>query len=239
MDDPSKLLTAPQAEPLIPAALDQYLHIGDLISLGHWAMVAIDKMGGPNIPQEVGEWFAGDWSEVSRSADALRKLGQFCDEAAHGVTTDLDTLRVTWDGQAAASASTYFTDLAARLTEQKANFEDIASQYDQTAFGVKEMANAVGGLVESLADWAIAAGISLAAAAASSWTIVGGIAGASGAGYSIYKGAQVIKELLEIRAKVWLACEALLGLIAGSLASVKGFSTVDLPGAYNNTQVPG
>jgi hypothetical protein len=235
--DPSAVLTAPQAEPLIPPAMDTFLHLGDLISLGHWALVAIDKMGGPNIAQEVGEWFAGDWSEVSRSADALRKLGEFCDVTAQGITADLEKLRVTWDGNAAAAASTYFLGLADSLAAQQANFDDIASQFDSTAFGVKEMANAVGSLVESLADWAIAAGISLAAGAASSATVIGGILGAGGAGYSLWQGGKVVKEILEIRAKVWVACEALLGLIAGSLSSIEGFSTVELPGAYNNTQV--
>lgn len=91
--------------------------------------------------------------------------------------------------------------------------------------------------MESLADYAIAAGISLATAAASSWTVVG-IAGASGAAYSIYKGAQVIQELLDIRAKVWLACEALLGLLAGALSALDGFTNAALPGGYNNSQVP-
>lgn len=237
MDDPAAKLTAPVADPLIPAALDTYLHIGDLISLGHWAMVAIDKMGGPNIPQEVGDWFAGDWSEVGRAADALRNLGDFCDAASRAVSEELGTLDTTWDGKAAAAASTYFTNLASTLSSQVSNFKDIAGQFDSTTFGVKEMANAVGSLVESLADYAIAAGISLAAAAASSWTIVGGIAGGAGAAYSIYKGAKVIQELLDIRAKVWVACEALIGLIAGSLSSIQGFTSEQLPGAYNSGTV--
>ncbi len=237
MDNPSSVLTAPVADPLIPPAFDAFLHIGDLISLGHWAMVAIDKMGGPNIPEEVGEWFAGDWSEVGRSADALRKLGEFCDVTCDGLTSDLQQLDRTWDGKAAASAQSYFGDLASNMSQQQLNFENIASQFDSTAFGVKEMATAVGGLVESLADYAIAAGISLAAAAATSWTVVGGILGGGGAAYSVIKGAQVVKELLEIRAKVWLACEALMGLIAGSLSSIQGFTSTELPGAYNNSQV--
>lgn len=237
MRDPAATLTPPVADALIPPAMDVFLHIGDLISLGHWAMVAIDKMGGPNIPQEVGEWFAGDWTEVGKAADALRNLGEFCDVAADGVTKELATLDATWDGKAAAAASIYFTNLADTLGEQVANFDDIASQFDGTAFGVKEMANSVGSLVESLADYAIAAGISLAAAAASSWTIVGGIAGGAGAAYSIVKGAKIVKEILEIRAKVWTACEALMGLIIAPLASIQGFTSVQLPGAYNNETV--
>jgi hypothetical protein len=48
--DPSGVLTPPVSHELIPPALDFYLHLGDLVSLGHWALVAVDHMGGPNIP---------------------------------------------------------------------------------------------------------------------------------------------------------------------------------------------
>lgn len=234
LTDPSVELTTPVADPLLPAAVDVFLHLGDLISLGHWAMVAIDMMGGPNIPEEVGEWFAGDWSEVARASDALTKLGAFCDTAARGLHSEMASLATDWEGRAASAAVGYFTDLADQLSVQAGHFRDIAHQYRGTAFGVKEMALAVGGLVESLADYAIAAGISLAAAAASSWTVVGGIAGGAAAGYSITKGALVVKQILDIRAKVWLACEALMGLIAGSLSALEGFTAVQLPGGYDH-----
>ncbi len=234
MIDPTAALTTPVATPLIPSAMDTFLHIGDLISLGHWAIVAIDKMGGPNLSVEIGEWFAGDWEEVGRAANALENLGTFCQKSSDAVNEELAALLGGWDGKAAAAAETYFSNVASQLSAMKANFDDIASQYETTAFGVKEFANAVGSLVESLIDYAIAAGISLAAAAASSWTVVGGIVGGGAAGYSIYKGAKIVAEILDIRAKVWTACEALLGLIAGSLSSLDGFTTEQLPGAYNN-----
>lgn len=236
MPDPTAALTTPVATEKIPPLVDTFLHIGDLISLGHWAMVAIDMMGGPNIPEEVGEWFAGDWEEVSKSASALRNLGDFCTYASENVDADLEVMLEKWDGKASAAAGTYFLELAERLGEQKAAFYDIADQYEATAFGVKELANACGSLVESLADYAIAAGISLLAAASNSWNPFGwGAAGA--AAYSIYKGTETVRKIIEIRAKVWTACEALMGLIAGSLGSIKGFESVSLPAPYDNPQV--
>jgi len=101
------------ADPLLPKAVDVFLHLGDLVSLGHWAMVAIDMMGVPNIPEEVGEWFAGDWSEVARASDALMRLGAFCDSAATGLHSEMDSLAADWEGRAASAAVGYFTDLAA------------------------------------------------------------------------------------------------------------------------------
>ena len=237
MQDQASTLVTPTADPLLPPALDAYLHIGDLISLGHWALVAIDKMGGPNIAEEIGEWFAGDWQEVTRSASALEHLGEFCDAASEGVRAELESAMGGWEGRAATAASAYFGDLADQLAVQAGNFRDIARQYTGTAFGVKELASAVGSLVESRVDYAIAAGISLAAAAASSWTVLGGLAGGTVAGYSIFRGAQTVKLILDIRAKVWTACEALMGLIVGPLAALDGFTSVDLPGSYDNPSV--
>ena len=237
MDDPSTALTAPQAHSLVPEPVDVLLHIGDLVSLGHWALVAIDKMGGPNLPGEIGSWFAGDWEAVSRSADALRKLGSFCHLAAAGVEGDMRALQKDWEGHAAGAASSYFFGLAQDLSEMQVHLDDIAQQFESTAFGVKELASSVGNLVESLVDYAIMAGVELAAAAATSWTVVGGVLGSAGAAYSIIRGALVVREILEIRATVWTACEAVLGLIAGSLSAIRGFSTVALPAAYDNPLV--
>lgn len=235
--DPSVELTPPVAHALIPPALDFYLHIGDLVSLGHWALVAIDFMGGPNIPQEVGEWFAGDWQEVSRAADALTKLGAFCSTASDGVKAEITRLERSWEGEASEAAVEYFTGLSSVLWQMKPNFDDIADQFQDTAFGVKELANAAGSLVETLADLAIVAGVSLAAAFASSWTGVGAAIGTAAAEYAVVRGVLVVKELLEIRAKVWNVCEAVLGLIAGSLSALEGFSTVPLPAGYDNLLV--
>lgn len=236
--DPATTLAEPVANQLIPPAMDQFLHIGDLLSLGHWAFVAIDMMGGPDIPEAVAEWFAGDWSEVSRAADAMRHLGEFCTVAAGSITFADDQVLKTWSGRAASSADSYFDGLSASLTAQAPNFTSIGGQFETAAFGVQELANAAGSLVETLADYAIMAGISLAAAAASSWTIIGGIIGGGSAAYAIARGVKTIAELMDIRAKVWMCCEALMGLIAGPLSVIKGFSSVQLPLPYDHPDVP-
>ena len=237
MKDPAAELTPPRATEPIPEDLNTALHLGDLISLGHWAMVALEAMGGPNIPEEVGTWFAGDWKEVSIAADALRKLGAFCATACDGIKEELAVLMRTWEGRAADAAEAYFGRLATALAAQEANFLDIADQYARTALGIKELANVVGGLVESLADCAIVAGISLAAAGITSWTGVGLAVGGAGAAAAILRGATLVKQLLELRAKVWNVAEAVVGLIAASLGAIHGFTSEKLPGAYNHSLV--
>ena len=78
MRDPSVVLTAPQAEPLIPENLNAALHLSDLISIGWWANWILKSATEVDVYGEIGSWFAGDWAEVSRSGDALAKLGDFC-----------------------------------------------------------------------------------------------------------------------------------------------------------------
>jgi hypothetical protein len=174
---------------------------------------------------------------VSRAADALTNLGAFCSAASDGVEAEATRLDRCWDGQAAQAALEYFTGLSSALWQMKPHFDNIADQFQTTAFGVKELANAAGSLVESLADWAIVAGASLFAAFASSWTGAGAAVSMAAVSYAIIRGAMVVKELLEIRAKVWNVCEAVLGLISGSLSALDGFSTVRLPGGYDNLLV--
>lgn len=238
MRDPAAELTEPVATEPIPEPVDTIVHVGDLISLGHWALVALDAMGGPNLPEEIGTWFAGDWSGVAKAADALAKLGRFCVVAADGIRHELADLTGTWEGRAADAAENYFTKVASALAAQEANFADVADQYERTAFGVKELANVIGSLVESLADYAITAGVALAAGAITSWTGAGPVlAGGVGAGYAIYQGAKIVKRILELRAKLWTLVEAVLGLVAASLGAIKGFTAEALPGAYNHAEV--
>jgi hypothetical protein len=134
---------------------------------------------------------------VSRAADALTNLGAFCSAASDGVEAEATRLDRCWDGQAAQAALEYFTGLSSALWQMKPHFDNIADQFQTTAFGVKELANAAGSLVENLADWAIVAGVSLAAGVLSSWTGVGAAVSATAASYAIFRGAISVNEAIE------------------------------------------
>lgn len=237
MTDPALELTAPVADPLIPSTFDEILHVADYLSLGHWALVAFEKMGGGSITDIWGTAFAGDWEEVSKAADAMAKLGAFCQSAATGMRQELETLNAKWDGQAATSAMNYFRTLITELESQKDNFDAIAEQYQQAAVGIKGLADTIGGLIELLFDLVIAAGIELAAAAASSWTIIGPVLAGSALAATVLKGIKTINEIASAWGTAVTFADGFLGLLLPWITQIENFETVALPGAYDHPRV--
>ena len=231
MRDPSVVLTAPQAEPLIPENLNAALHLSDLISIGWWANWILKSATEVDVYGEFGSWFAGDWAEVSRSGDALAKLGDFCTASCEALRAEARALESGWSGSGGTEAKVYLQHLASALDGQSAQFARLGHDYQQAATGVKGMADCVGGLVNELVDWAIIGGIAAAAGAATAETGIGALIGGAGVGVSIYKVWRIVSEILEWHGRVMIAVDGTLGLMAGTLSTLKGFSAVDLPTA--------
>ena len=179
--------------------------------------------------EEIGSWFAGDWP---RSPGRRRpgQAGDFC-------TASCEALRAEArpsvpDGAARGHrAKVYLQHLASALDGQSAQFARLGHDYQQAATGVKGMADCVGGLVNELVDWAIIGGIAAAAGAATAETGIGALIGGAGVGVSIYKVWRIVSEILGWHGRVMIAVDGTLGLMAGTLSTLKGFSAVDLPTA--------
>lgn len=237
-DDPASALTEPVATVTTPDLVETFCNLSDLLSLGHWALEAIDLMGGPDIPEKVGEYFAGDWQAVSKSADAMRRLGLFASLAAQDVRAGLADCREQWHGNASDAAAAYFLGLADDVAAQQGPLDEMAGHVETTAEAVKALATGCGDAVESLADYAIATGISLAAAATNFWNPIGW-GGAASAAYSIARGADKVLEIIDACTYVYDACAGIEGLIAGALAELEGFENTPLPQGYDHGLVPG
>jgi hypothetical protein len=107
----------------------------------------------------------------------------------------------------------------------------MAGQFHSLAAGMEEMAQALQSLCQDLLDWFIAIGISAAAAAASSWTIVGGIAGGLATAASIWEAIEVWYLILDAHDAAWAAVQAFTGLCAGYLGAIQGMDELFLPSA--------
>ncbi len=238
MENPSSVLTPPEAVKIIPEPLDTVLHLDQFISLGHWAFVAIDKMGGGNLPELLGTAVAGDWTVVAKASDALTKLGVFSERAAAGIRSDWDAVDLAWDGGAAAAARTYFATVASEVAALQSSLDTIAGDLRQTAYGVYSTGVAIGNALEALVDYAIAAGIEYAIAAATSETVVGGIIFGIAGTYSVVRGALLVKQIIEYHGLMMIGVDALTGILAGTLGTLRDFEAVRLPGGYVNEGIP-
>lgn len=69
----------------------------------------------------VGKRFGGNWDKLYECGDAVSNLARYFELQAQGRRTDMAAVRQTWDGEAAASAETFFATQADVL--------DTAAQY--------------------------------------------------------------------------------------------------------------
>ncbi len=233
-DAPAAALTAPVAEAPIPDLVNNILGGKQYISPSYWMGWAMEKVCGVNPWSWIAEQFAGDWNAAAEASSALKNLAEF--NTRYGDTINQAAKNLIpndWDGNAAAQAHTYFTQLADGLHTQVAALNDIAGQFRTLAAGMEEMAQSLQSLCQDLLDWliAIAIGISAAAAAASSWTVVGGVAGAAATAASVWQAIRVWYLVLDAHDAAWAAVQGFVGLCAGYLGAIHGMDTLTLPGA--------
>ncbi|AEI13634.1 WXG100 family type VII secretion target [Cellulomonas gilvus] len=239
MSTPADALVPPTPSAPIPDFVDMGLHFPDLVSPSYWLMWVIEQVSGVNPMDWVTEHFAGDWEAMSKAATALEHLAVFHERYAAEVTSARGTFEAGWTGNAANAASRYFEGLETAVAAQAEPLRDIAKEVDNVAQGMKSFQDMLVGLLQTLVDYAIAAAISAAAAAASSWTVVGGIVGGGATAFSIAQAARTWMQVIQVHGYAITAVDGLVGLAAGYLGSIHGFSTHPLPaGAYDNPRVP-
>ena len=235
-DAPAAALTTPVAEAPIPDLVNNILGGKQYISPSYWLGWAMEKVCGVNPWSWIAEQFAGDWNAAAEASSALKNLAEFntrygdtISEASKNLTPD------QWDGNAALQAQAYFTQLADALQAQVSALNNIAGQFRTLAAGMEEMAQSLQSLCQDLLDWLIAIGISAAAAAASSWTVVGGVAGAAATAASIWNAVKVWYLVLDAHDAAWAAVQGFVGLCAGYLGAIDGMDALTLPGtAYQH-----
>ena len=169
--NPAGWLYEPTPGDPVPTTFDGVIGVADWLSLGHWALVVLDKVDGDfDLVEKVQTWVAGDWEHVAVSAEAIRHLKLFTTDMADAVDAYSGLLDDVWDGNAAQAADLTFISITTSM-RKAADMLDIAAKgYDDVAQGLYGVAKDVGNLVQTLIDLLIAAGISAAATAAGSWT---------------------------------------------------------------------
>lgn len=227
--EPSSVLTEPSDSHVLET-VNNFIGFGQYISPSYWLGVVAKAACGTNPWEWVGQQYAGDWQACMRAAGALENLSKFNGTYADSLGEKATPLFASeWDGNAAANAETYFTNLEKLLRDQVAPLKSVADQFMSSTAGILEMADAIKGLMETLTDMLIMAAISAAAAAASSWTIIGGIAGAAATAASIARAVSVWLKIIEFHGYAWNAAQALIGLCGGYLSALQGLKMQPLP----------
>lgn len=228
-ESPAAELADPTASDPVPDLLENVIGIAQYISISYWVGQAIDLIFDVNPFSWVAEQFAGDWEQVQKAGIALENLAKFNAEYSGAITSGWNTVSPDWQGNAADSANAYFSGLAATIQDQQSTLNAMGSEFKQSAVGMYETANGIKGMLETLLDLLIAIGIELAAAAASSWTVIGPILSGAAAAVTISKALGVWGQVLEAHTWAWNSAQALIGLMAGYLSTLGDIDKHALP----------
>lgn len=229
---PAKELIEPTSADPVPDLLENVIGINQYLSLSYWVGEAINLFFDVNPFEWAAEKFAGDWEAVQKAGVAIEKLGEFNIEFSLAVSSAWSNVSHDWKGNAADAAHTYFDGLAKSVKDQETSLKALGKDFKQAAVGMYETANTVKGCLEMLLDLLIAIGVELAAAAASSWTIIGPILSGAAAAVTVHKALGVWGRALQAHDIAWNAAQGLVGLTAGYLSTLDDLDKHVLPEGY-------
>ncbi|WP_206518050.1 hypothetical protein [Rhodococcus sp. X156] len=224
-------LVPPVAHDPVPDLVEKILGVSDYVSPAYWLGWVAEQATGTNPWQWIADQYAGDWQAVQKAGKALENLGEFNTGYGVALRTGMSTLSGTWDGKAAGSASTYFTTLGDAVESQAPDLKAMGQELITMATGMYETANAISGLFATLLDLLIAAAAEAAATAATSWTGVGLVAGGAALALTLAKATSVWRAVLDAHSAAWIACQGLVGVMAGYLGGLHDLDVHALPSA--------
>lgn len=238
MNNPEDELKDPEAKQVVPQPIDEVLSVGAWLNLSHWVMKAIELVSGVNPGQWVSDKFTGDWEAFAKAGDALQNVGKFYQDYGDAISRGEATLFKTWEGNAAENAKSYFDKLSEAVSSEDYPINRVGKEMRTVSYGVWGAAKEIDGLLETLLDQLIGAGIALAAGAASSETIIGGILGGAAAAWEIKEATTTWKQIVGAHDKAYNIAVGFTSLVAGELGALKGLEGHPLPkGAYDHPGV--
>ncbi|MEH0843309.1 hypothetical protein V6U81_13075 [Micromonospora sp. CPCC 205711] len=149
----------------------------DYLSPASWVNEVFDHVFGFNPVGEIQDKVSGDWEALAKMAPVVDNIGGALRDLAYNVQSGASTLHPLWQGVAGDGAFRYFTTTANAVADLHTPLGTISKAYLDMADAVWSAGEALGGVVKSLIDGAIIAGVAAAAGTVTSETGVGAVVG--------------------------------------------------------------
>lgn len=149
----------------------------DYISPANWLNEVFNHVFGFDPIGRIQSQVSGDWEALANMAPVADNIGGALHDLAYNVQSGTTTLRPLWHGIAGDGAFRYFTTTANATADLHTPMSAISKAYREMADAVWSAGEALGGVVKSLIDAAIIAGIAAAAGTVTSETGVGALVG--------------------------------------------------------------
>ncbi|MFG2167880.1 WXG100 family type VII secretion target [Micromonospora chersina] len=149
----------------------------DYISPANWLNEVFNHVFGFDPIGRIQSQVSGDWEALATTAPVVDNIGGALHDLAYNIQSGTTTLRPLWHGVAGDGAFRYFTTTANATADLHTPMSAISKAYREMADAVWSAGEALGGVVKSLIDAAIIAGIAAAAGTVTSETGVGALVG--------------------------------------------------------------
>lgn len=250
---PSEKLKNPEAQQPIPDLVNTAIGgFADFISATYWVKEGLKLFG---LEEQVNDFentaygvLGGNWEDIAKAADAMRKLGEYVEEFGKLYYRSFDIDTSSWQGNAAMDAEKYFRQASKDIQSLKDEFDAVAEQIQNAANSAYFTAQGVQTAIETVIDSLIGVAISLAAAAVTSETGVGGVVGVGAAAAFAARAAGSLskaKKMLDafemfanVQSWTWGGAQFIGGIGGTARSGMNDISlSVKVPSAYNNTCV--
>ncbi|MEV5649214.1 hypothetical protein AB0L57_13255 [Nocardia sp. NPDC052254] len=231
---PDSTLVEPQADDPVPF-LVSFVAGGNYASPAYHISWIVKEATGFDVFAWASEKVTGDWESVKKSAGAAGNLSRFNTAFAQEISTQWQqSTGATWHGNAAAAAEQNFKQLSSNLEFQVRPLEEVERQLTNISTGMRELGRLVGDILQDISDWAILAGISMAAEAVLASTGVGAVAAAAQAAQTALYFVKIIQraaDLVKLVNKVYKTVYAGIGLLNSLSSQTSPDNLPPLPGA--------
>jgi hypothetical protein len=166
----------------------------------------------------------GDWNGLRGCTDVFTNVSEAVGDMATNAHAAADSIATVWDGNAADGAHSHLIEIAKALEEAKEPLVKLGEAYEHAAHGAHELFNVMCDVLNDLIDGVVEFIAEASAAAATSETVVGGLAFGGMAAYDAYQVYKYIKHAIEIMTKIDAVRELLqseqanFGLVHGDSA---------------------
>ncbi|NKQ56924.1 hypothetical protein HFP15_29040 [Amycolatopsis sp. K13G38] len=196
---------------------------------------------GLDVEGRVKERFVGNFEAVAKSRNALKNLGEFETAAATNIAEGAAVMFVSWRGNAADAARSYFDQLANGIEGHANALSQVAQRYDAILIAIQQAGSAIMGGLTALLDYGAEAAAAIAAAGCLQEVpgvdVLMDIIGA----WRVTKIITKIHEIASTWNYIWSGSEGMMGLITGLVGGLASFDTsATLPkiGYANASQTP-
>lgn len=215
------------------------LSVLDNISVSHWANEAFSEVFGFDPIGRITDYVAGDWTALAQTGIAIGNIAEAVYDLGFNVQAGTIYVSGDWEGTAAAAATTYFTSTANRIAAWREPMKEISRQYEIMGHGVASAAEALSGIIKSLLDSAILAGIAAAGGTIASETGVGALIGYGIAAAEVANMLRLWGQATSLMQGIYGAVQAAVGIIEIKAADLgtAALPALDAGGGYDHPLV--